>query len=292
VAKRNPRDTQLEKSIAAGQSQINKVTKTGRRAIAGTIDEFTSKRNFISSATVRNQLYAELAAEYRILNSNVNDWVESNVDVTAKNFWNYAKDDLPKGAAAGTFGAFSAKYVEDIIGFINPATAGKQVAINAQIGGMLTNDIRTLRAAVSTTIAEGAVEGLTNPQMAARMQAKIANVNKSFQFIDRAGRRQSADNYFGTLNRTLHATTARESYIATATKEAGFDLYVIDGGVTGSSADNPDDPCDAWAGRIISMTGTTPGYDTYADAIAAGVFHPNCVHFVRVVTKEEAEGGV
>ena len=289
MAKNPKRAKQLDKDIASGQRRISTIARTGNRAIAGTVEEFTKKRNFMTNAGTRNRLYAELAAEYRVLNSNVNDWVRSEVDVTAKNFFNYAKEDLPKGSVSGTFGSFSDKYVEDIIGLINPATVGKQVAINAQLGGMLTQDIRALRAAVSTTIAEGAVEGLTNAQMASRMQAKVSKAVGKFQFVDKAGRRQTADTYFGTLNRTLHATTARESYIDASTKEAGFDLYMIDGGVTGSSADNPEDPCDQWANRVVSMTGNTQGYDTYADAVAAGVFHPNCVHFVRVVMKSEAE---
>ena len=186
-----------------------------------------------------------------------------------------------------TFGQFSDKYVNDMIARINPATIDSQVAINAQIGGMLQRDIQLLRAAVSTTIAEGVVEGLTGTEMSARMQAKISGNVGDFIFLDKAGRRWKADTYFGMLNRTLQSNVARETYIAAATKEAAFDLYQIEGGITAASLENPSDPCSRWAGKIISMTGATNGYPTYKDALDDGMFHPNCQHFVRALTDRQ-----
>lgn len=274
----------LRKGIDAGEKKILGILRRSKRAIDGTVKEFTSKRNFATNANIRNRLYSQLAGEYKVLNANVNDWVDSQAKGTSRQWWGYAKEDIP---VKGTFGAFSEKYISDIIGQINPATIDKQVALNAQINGIMTADIRALRAAVSTTLAEGAVEGLTNPEMARRMTEKVTKAAGQFKFIDKAGRRWTADNYFGMLTRTLHANAARQTYIDTATKELGYDLYVIEGGVTGSSVENPDDPCDSWAGKIISMTGNTKGYPTYDDAIAAGVFHPNCVHQVRAILPSE-----
>ena len=284
MATERQRAKSLDKDISNGGKRVEAIVRKSQRSVKGLVGEYTSLSNFISNAAVRNKLYSELGKEYRALNSDINDWVNSEVKATSNNWWKYAKEDLP---VKGTFGAFSEKYVEDIIALINPATVDKTVAMNAQIGGMLTNDIRALRAAVSTTIAEGAVEGLTNKQMADRMEAKVRKTTGQFVFIDKAGRRQSAENYFGMLNRTLHASAARQTYIDTATKELGYDLYQIEGGVTGSSVENPADPCDKWAGRIISMTGETKGYPTYQDAVNDGVFHPQCVHFVRALLPSE-----
>lgn len=33
-----------------------------------------------------------------------------------------------------------------------------------------------------------------------------------------------------------------------------------------------------WGGKVLSLTGETPGYPTMAEAKAAGLFHPNCRH--------------
>jgi hypothetical protein len=286
MATEREREEKLNKNIAGGKKKLSGVLATRKRSINGAISEYTAKDNFVTNAAVRNKLYSELAKEYKYLNESVSEWTIDGVNKSAKDFFGYAKEDLPKGALP-TFGAFSQKYIDDIVGEINPAAVKSGVAINAQIGGMQQKDIRTLRAAVSTTLAEGAVEGLTNPQMADRMQKRIVGKVGQFQFIDKAGRNWSADNYFGMLNRTMHANAARESYIDAATKEAGFDLYQIEGGITGSSVENANDPCDQWAGRIVSMTGDTKGYPTYQDAIDAGVFHPNCVHFIRAIMPSE-----
>lgn len=287
MATERQRSQNLDKGISDGEKEVKRILGRSKRSINGAIVEYTELPNFATNAGVRNKLYTELSKEYKALDSDINDWIKSDSKATSKNWWNYAKEDLPKGAVPGTFNQFSDKYLSDIIGVINPSTINSQVAINAQIGGMLTSDVRAIRAAVSTTIAEGAVEGLTNPELAARMEAKVRKAAGQFTFVDKAGRRWTADNYFGMLNRTLHASTARQTYIDTATTELGYDLYQIEGGVTGSSVENPNDPCDKWAGRIISMTGNTKGYPTYADAVNDGVFHPNCLHFVRALLPSE-----
>lgn len=36
--------------------------------------------------------------------------------------------------------------------------------------------------------------------------------------------------------------------------------------------------CAPWGGKVLSLTGETPGYPTMDDARAAGLFHPNCRH--------------
>lgn len=287
------RERKIQANTKKSGAELSGILKTRKRTINGTIKEYTDQSNFSTSRAVRQKLFADLAKEYKELDLDIADWTTKSANKTAKDFWQYAKDDIPESAITTaplkTFGAFSSRYVTDIIGTLNPSAIGSSVAMNAQIGGMMQTDIRVLQAAVSTTLAEAAVEGLTNSQMAARMQEKIVGKVGQFRFVDKAGRNWSADTYFGMLNRTLHSTTARQSYIATATSEAGFDLYQIEGGVTGSSVDNPSDPCDMWAGRIISMTGNTKGYPTYQDALDAGVFHPQCTHFVRAIMPSEIE---
>ena len=286
MASQRQRERKLEKGIAEGKKELTAILSKRKRAISGTVSEFTGKRDFAVNPRTRNKLYRELGEEYKKLNLDVNEWTVNNATKEAKQWWGYAKSDLPKGAVTDTFGAFSKQYIDDILGQINPATVDKTVAMGAQIGGMHANDVRALRAAVSTTIAEGAVEGLTNKQMADRMQAKIKGKVGQFQFVDKAGRKWKGENYFGMLNRTIHANAARDTYVATAT-DAGFDLFQIEGGVTGSSLENASDPCDDWAGTIISMTGSTKGYPTYQDTVDAGMWHPACVHFLSAVPPSE-----
>lgn len=279
------RTKKLERAMLAGDREVRGMVKRGQRTIRGIVSEYSSSPRFATNAALRNSMYTALAKEYEKFGGQINEWTKTSAESTARDFWLYAKEDM---ALKGTFGSFSGKYIEDILGQINPSTVGDLVAVNAQVGGMAYSDIRALRGAVSTTIAEGSIEGLTNKQLADRMKLKVGEAAGKFQFVDRAGKKWKADNYFGMLNRTLHANVARHTY-AMAGTEAGFDLYVIAGGVTGSSAEHPDDPCDRWAGRPISYTGNTKGVATYDEALAAGVFHPNCVHTIRAVTRSEAK---
>jgi len=41
--------------------------------------------------------------------------------------------------------------------------------------------------------------------------------------------------------------------------------------------------CSPWEGKFISMGGRTPGYPTYMEARAAGLFHVNCFHKVEFI---------
>jgi len=275
----------VNKGIREGKAELKKIVSDRRAVIRGLILSATSEPNFVSSSTARNKLYADLRSQYKQLNSDIDSWTMKNGTAAAKEARKFAILDLPSGTKVGTFGQFSEKHLDDIIGAINPSTVDKQVAINAKIGGMYDRDIQIFRQTVSSTIAQGAVEGLTNPEMSAIMQKAVKDAGNLI-FVDRAGRKWSADAYFGMLNRTLHASVARESYNATAT-DAGFDLAQIEGGITAGSLENPSDPCSRWAGKIISLTGATKGYPTYQDAVSDGMFHPNCVHFTRVVLPSE-----
>ncbi len=92
-------------------------------------------------------------------------------------------------------------------------------------------------------------------------------------FKDAAGREWNMRSYTEMVART----TTREVMInGTANRllEHGQDLAEI----TGGSAKNTCEICKGWTGRIVSLTGKTPGYPTLDDARAAGLFHPRCTH--------------
>ena len=47
--------------------------------------------------------------------------------------------------------------------------------------------------------------------------------------------------------------------------------------------------CAPWQGKILSLTGITPGYPTLADARAKGLYHPNCKHDYGLFADLDAE---
>ena len=260
----------LEAQTKEGERQLIAITADARRRIEERIVKAVERGNFVQAAVIRDGLYREVAKEYVRLNKNVDDWTKKRAEKISRAWHVLAIDDLPEAAGAFTFGQFSKKYLNDIIGAINPSTIGNKVAINPRIQGMISADIRAIRIAVSETVREGALTGMNNHQLTKEMISKATAIKPTVKFVDAAGRTWNSESYFGMLNRTLHATVARETYADTAV-EIGYDLFTIDGGSSTSCL-----PCSQWAGKKVSMTGKTKGYPTAADATAAGVFHPNC----------------
>lgn len=62
------------------------------------------------------------------------------------------------------------------------------------------------------------------------------------------------------------------SYILGQLKAAGMELVAVIG------PRDKDDPCLDWVGAVLSVSGTTRGFPTVAQAIADGLFHPGCRH--------------
>jgi len=253
-----------------GRKQILAITAQARKEIELKILEATSRGDFVKAAVIRDGLYKGIADEYVKLNRGVDDWTKQRATVVSKAWHTLAIDDLPEAASGATFGQFSKKYLDDIIGKINPSTIGKRVAMNARIEGMLAEDVRAIRTAVSDVIRKGALTGMNYKEMSAEMKTRAAEIKPAFKFVDKAGKTWNTDSYFGMLNRTLHSTVARETYADTMV-EAGLDLVRVEGHST-----YPDSPCIPWEGEILSLTGATKGYPTMAEAEASGLHHPNC----------------
>lgn len=90
-------------------------------------------------------------------------------------------------------------------------------------------------------------------------------------FVDRAGKSWDMETYAEMATLTAIERATREGY-TDAMMEFGYDLAQI------SDHYGACPICEAWQGVVISITGNTPGYETLADAEAAGVFHPRCMH--------------
>jgi hypothetical protein len=96
-------------------------------------------------------------------------------------------------------------------------------------------------------------------------------------FVDSAGKKWTLDSYATMAVRTgvMKASTAgkRDRFEA-----SGEDLVIV----SDHAESCPD--CNEWEGRVLSLTGKTPGYPTLADAEAADLFHPNCRHELNLYT--------
>lgn len=101
-------------------------------------------------------------------------------------------------------------------------------------------------------------------------------------FQDAAGRNWGLAEYSEMAMRTA---VQRMSMISTmiGMLENGRDLCFV------NAHDGACPVCKLWEGRLMSLTGATPGYPKLSDAMLAGLFHPNCAHILQVYDPETSD---
>lgn len=100
---------------------------------------------------------------------------------------------------------------------------------------------------------------------------------------DKKVRYYNPDQWSETIART-RSRALQEKGLHNEMAEAGFDLVIVSIGGSG-------DMCKHWEGKILSISGKTPGYQTVAEAQRIHLFHPNCVHSTSPVIITEDEAG-
>lgn len=124
---------------------------------------------------------------------------------------------------------------------------------------------------IQATVAGGLLTGVeTRKQIAQRMLNHLAD-NGIKSFIDKSGRKWEMAAYAEMATRTVAGRAALQGHVDRQT-EAKRDLIIV------SDHMGTCPVCAPWQGKVLSISGQTPGYTTLGEAKAAGLFHPNCVH--------------
>jgi hypothetical protein len=150
--------------------------------------------------------------------------------------------------------------------------------VTAFVGRRVDDIYRTLALeSVRSTVA-----GYDSWQKVARNYRQNLANNGITGFQDRLGRKWNMSSY----TRMVARTTTMEAHIE-GTKnriiELGHDLVKV------SSHVGECPLCTPWGGRVLSLTGKTPGYTTLDEARQKGLFHPNCRHALGLfIDLEEA----
>lgn len=153
-------------------------------------------------------------------------------------------------------------------------------ALQAQATSMVSQVSQEARRMAIEVSRQASISGRSLRETAGGMDAMAI----TFMFRDRASRRWPAEKYISVLSRASQKTANREAKIA-AMIAAGCDLAMI-------SSHGAPDRCGPWEGRVISLTGATEGYPTYADSRASGdIWHPNCRHRLIPIRKHNAVQG-
>ena len=101
---------------------------------------------------------------------------------------------------------------------------------------------------------------------------------------DKRVRYYNPEQWSETIART-RSRALQEKGLHDEMAEAGFDLVIVSIGGSG-------DMCKHWEGKILSISGKTPGYQTVTEAQGIHLFHPNCVHSTSpIVATQDVETG-
>jgi len=283
------RATLLERQAAASAATMRRLLLRSRDRIERTILRAAARGDFMAAANVRDAAYRQVRNEYVKLQGGVDLWTRREARNVARQWHELAIDDLPGGADALTWAQFDKGFLDDTIARVHPSSSASVAAVNAgklapRLGGMLEADINFLRSNYVEVQRLGAASGMTLREMQKEMLSRVAKETPGFQFIDVAGRKWKSNNYFKMLTKTITLNVSRDTYAETTT-QAGYDVHVIEGNVIPTSHE----ACRKWAGKLVSMTGATPGLPTISQAIAEGLYHPNCRHYTAVVLPSERD---
>lgn len=149
----------------------------------------------------------------------------------------------------------------------------------AQVIGRQTNDI--YRELTLENI-RGTVIGYDTWQQAARNFREQLAERGVTGFKDRTGREWNMRSYAEMVARTT-TMEAHNQGTVNRLAENGFDLVIV------SSHGGACELCVPWEGKVLSITGKTPGYPTLAEAKAAGLFHPRCAHAMSLYVDLDEE---
>lgn len=96
-------------------------------------------------------------------------------------------------------------------------------------------------------------------------------------FVDKTGKQWNMDTYSNMVARSTTMETFRQG-TGNEYLQNNIDLVQITGGSANSC-----DACSKWEDQIVSLSGTDENYPSLDEAMAEGLFHPNCQHSYHVV---------
>lgn len=275
--------TALGFTVKQSEEELMPLLVKARKRVERKIDQASRNPKISSSISERNNLYKAISGVYESLSGQLDAWTERLVKRAMSDFHRRGWDDLGEPDSA-SITKFSQKHLADYFRIVNPDTAKNFTAVSGahikQMGRMRESDITQLREAFVEEFRINQVTGGTARELQKAMEGRFSKIaadgTNSWQFMDRGGRTWKNSNYFNMVTRTANREIANQAYMDTVI-EAGGDLASIEGG------GNPCPKCARWRGVIVSISGADNRFPSYADAKAAGVFHPNCVCQVSYV---------
>jgi hypothetical protein len=220
-------------------------------------------------------MLTETAQNYRKMEEEIGRWAEDAVVTTGETFRRVAFTDMAIKFTEDDVRAYSRRHGSLYLRYdVKPL-------IGAETTRMATSEIREIRDVFDRVRNQAQIQGWGAMKAEREMRRAFFEAGQrdmtTWRFIDAGGNKWTGANYWNMLNRTVTANVSRVSYMNTL-MEKGRDLARI------VNAGDPCPYCRAWDGQIVSMSGTNPRFPSYDAAVNAGVFHPNCVCHLEMIS--------
>lgn len=263
--------TQLRKTNAATAGDMLASIQRARDNLRAKIIGATADPS-IGSDRFRETFFGKVSGVYEALGAEMENQLRDATRITADTVRAAALTDIKD--AAGSIRSFPLRFDEKrLAGYwrtIAPENGPSLASVFSDKMG--AEQIGLLRQAVTETFRQADLEAWTAKERIRELQRRwdeLAGDLTPNRFLDKSGRAWPNAQYAQMLVRTTQARVHREAYVDTVV-ENGDELMIIV--AVGDNCKT----CAAWDGVVVSVTGKDKRFPTYADAIAAGMFHPNC----------------
>lgn len=230
-----------------------------RRAILAQIDKILEE----TGTDVQKFLEQELPQYYRVgADEAVKQLKNTGADVQVSEGFNRVHRDAIAALVDDTAKAF-----------------GESLTGVSRSAGLLLG--KATRELLTQKLGEGIVGGKALKQVRQQIKGVLQEQGLS-ALKDKGGHTWTLDRYAEMLFRTK-AVETRNRGMANRMVENDYDLVQV------SNHSSSHRECAVWEGRILSVSGQTPGYPTVADAELGGLFHPNCQHAINALIPKLAK---
>jgi hypothetical protein len=155
------------------------------------------------------------------------------------------------------------------------------------VGAAVDRNVATLLASAQVGVAGASFANATDWQTLAEKLRQDVLANGVTGFIDKAGHTWKVDTYVDVVAQSS-VMKAYNTGVKSEMQAQGLDLARLSDEIDEHTCE----ACVKWAGKILSITGATPGFPTVDEAEADGVFHCHCVHTLEPLSEVEAAQAV
>ncbi len=259
---------------------VLRALQRAQRSVRDAIADAAAAGHVAGSERERERIYSFIHAQYARLNASMAGDLDALVDAAAQQATDYTV------SSTGVEVKYDKRRMEQVWDMISPRNTRQLAAVFTD--QMSAQAVQALRSAFLDTYRQASVEGWSANATSRAMRDAWDNVARDgnvFRFRDRSGKDWENARYLQMLHRTTAMRVERD-YTIDRMAEAGVSMYRISDGGTEC------DVCRAWQGQIIQMRRPKKGgrsLPTYAEAIDAGMFHPNCLHYLVPVDEDWGE---